>query len=121
MFLGKKVDWDNHGTCPGMMDTCCTKWDPSRRPKKYIKSGRSLGPFPQVQVTSIFVQTILLNKPNLWVRFGRLGSQVQKPRLGLVGFILLRLDIARSFLNVLGQNSGLGQSWDKSWNDGHML
>ena len=56
MFSGKKVDWDNHGTCPGMMDTCCTKWDPSRRPKKYIKSGRSLGPFPQVQVMSIFVQ-----------------------------------------------------------------
>ena len=83
MFSGKKVDWDNHGTCPGMMDTCCTKWDPSRRPKKYIKSGRSLGPFPQVQVTSIFVQKILLNKPNLWVRFGWLGSQVLK--MGWVG------------------------------------
>ena len=43
--------------------------------------------------------------PNLWVRFGQLKSQVQKPRVGLVGFILLRLDIARSFLHVLGQNS----------------
>ena len=40
MFLGKKVDWDNHGTYSGMMDTCCTKWDPSKRQKKYIKSGR---------------------------------------------------------------------------------
>ena len=79
MFSGKKVDWDNHGTCPGMMDTCCTKWDPSRRPKKYIKSGRSLGPFPQVQVTSIFVQKkFTFSEPNLWVRFERLGSQVQK-------------------------------------------
>ena len=58
----------------------------------------------------------------LYIELGvRLGSQVQKPRVGFVGFILLRLDIARSFLNVLGQNSGLGQSWDKSWNDGHML
>ena len=39
-----------------MMDTCCNKWDPSRRSKKYIKSGHGLGPFPQVQVMSIFVQ-----------------------------------------------------------------
>merc|ERR1712038_770159 len=34
-----------------MMDTCCTSWGPQRH-KKYIKSGRSLGPFsPQVQYT----------------------------------------------------------------------
>ena len=50
MFQGKKVDWDNHGTCPGMMDTCCTSWGSARHKKKYTKSGRSLGPFPQVQV-----------------------------------------------------------------------
>jgi len=63
MFSGKKVDWDNHGTCPGMMDSCCTKWDPSRRQKKYIKSGRSLGPFPQVQYTDSAI--IVLDKPGL--------------------------------------------------------
>ena len=50
MFSGQKVDWDKHGTCPGMMDTCCTSWNDKKR-QKYIKSGRSLGPFsPQVQV-----------------------------------------------------------------------
>ena len=50
MFSGHKVDWDNHESCPGMMDTCCTSWGPPRH-KKYTKSGRSLGPFsPQVQV-----------------------------------------------------------------------
>jgi len=51
MFSGQKVDWDKHGTCPGMMDTCCTSWNDKKR-QKYIKSGRSLGPFsPQVQYT----------------------------------------------------------------------
>ena len=53
MFSGLKVEWDApEGSCPGLMDTCCTSWNsPPTRHKKYIKSGRSLGPFsPQVQV-----------------------------------------------------------------------
>ena len=53
IFLGKKVDWDNYGTCPGVMDTCFTKWDPFRRQKKYIKSGHGMRPFTQVQVAHL--------------------------------------------------------------------
>ena len=52
MFSGLKVEWDApEGSCPGLMDTCCTSWNSApTRHKKYIKSGRSLGPFsPQVQ------------------------------------------------------------------------
>jgi len=64
MFQGKKVDWDAHGTCPGMMDTCCTTWGSSGgRKKKYTKSGRSLGPFPQVQYTDSAI--IVLDDPGL--------------------------------------------------------
>ena len=39
----------------------------------------------------------------------------------LVRFILVRLDIDKSFLHVFGKKSGLEQSWDMSQNDGHML
>ena len=36
---------------------------------------------------------------------GWVGLQDQKLRVGLVGFILIRLNIARSFLYVFGQKS----------------
>jgi len=35
MFSGQKVDWDKHGTCPGMMDTCCTSWNDKKTTEVY--------------------------------------------------------------------------------------
>ena len=73
MFSGLKVEWDApEGSCPGLMETCCTSWNSApKRHKKYIKSGRSLGPFsPQVQVRKdqFF---------SLFKRFGRTFLAVQ--------------------------------------------